>query len=70
MPEQLQERRIAMKRIVVVRRNDDYHASLEGHPEIWGCGKTSESAIGSLVSAHKEVFDIVEIKYSGPDSGK
>ena len=50
-------------KIVVTKRNDDYHACLDGHPEIWGCGKTADEAIGKLITAHEEEFNIkVECK--------
>lgn len=50
-------------KIVVTKRSDDYHACLDGHPEIWGCGKTQYEAIGNLVSAHGDTFKIeVECK--------
>lgn len=45
-------------KIVITRRSDDYHACLVGRPEIWGCGKTSDEAIGKLISAHAGTFNI------------
>ena len=45
-------------KIIVTRRNDDYHACLEGHPEIWGCGKTIDGAIGDLIRSHQDTFGI------------
>jgi hypothetical protein len=48
-------------KIVITRRTDDIHACLEGCPAIWGCGKTSDEAIGNLISTHPETFGI-EIK--------
>lgn len=47
-----------MLKIVITRRNEDYHACLEGRPEIWGCGKTQYEAIGNLIGAHKDTFKI------------
>lgn len=50
-------------KIVVTKRSDDYHACLDGHPEIWGCGETAEEAIGDLIKAHVDTFGItVEYK--------
>jgi len=46
-----------MRTIIIEKRKDDYMAYLEGHREIWGCGKDSDSAIGDLISAHKKEFD-------------
>jgi predicted RNase H-like HicB family nuclease len=45
-------------KIVVTKRSEDYHACLDGHPEIWGCGKTPNEAIGNLISAHTDTFKI------------
>lgn len=47
-----------MMKIVVTKRSDDYHACLDGHPEIWGCGKTPNEAIGNLITAHADTFRI------------
>ena len=50
-----------MTYIVVTKRSDDLHACMAGRPEIWGCGKTLYEAVGSLIAAHPERFNI-EIK--------
>ena len=47
--------------ITITKRADDYHACLKDHPEIWGCGKNVDEAIGSLIRAHGDTFG-VEIK--------
>jgi hypothetical protein len=44
--------------IIVTKRQDDFHASVAGHPEIWECGKTYLEAIGNLVITHIEMFNI------------
>lgn len=44
-------------RILVERRSEDYMAYLEGHREIWGCGKDYDSAIGDLIRSHGKKFD-------------
>lgn len=50
-------------KIIVTKRSDDYHACLEGYPGIWGCGRTPNEAIGSLITAHADMFKIkVEYK--------
>ena len=52
-----------MHKIIVTKRGDDYHASLAGRPEIWGCGKTINAAIGNLVQSHTEALNVkVELK--------
>lgn len=48
--------------IVVTKRTDDYHACIKGHPEIWGCGKDYDDAIGDLVRSHSYDFGI-KIRY-------
>lgn len=40
--------------ITVRRRSDDYMAFLTGDERIWGCGKTVNESIGSVVSAHPD----------------
>ncbi len=45
-------------KIVVTKRSDDYHACLDGHSEIWGCGKTFNEAISDLITAHTDTFKI------------
>lgn len=45
-------------KIIIINRKDDYHASLEGHPEIWGCGKCPDEAIGNLIRSHQEIFQV------------
>jgi len=47
-----------MKKIIVIQRDQDYKAYLESDPAIWGSGKTTQQAIGDLVAAYPEVFDI------------
>jgi hypothetical protein len=44
--------------IVVSRRFADYHACIKGRPEFWGCGHSSESAIGNLILSHAEQFAV------------
>ena len=54
-----------MKKIVVTKRNDDFHACLAGHSEIWDCGKTVSEAVGKLLLTHSDTFDLVILH---PDS--
>lgn len=49
-------------KIIITKRSDDLHACLDGHPEIWGCGKTSAQALGDMINAHQKTFNI-EIEY-------
>jgi hypothetical protein len=46
-------------KISITKRSDDYHACLEKHPEIWGCGKTIPQAIGDLIYSHRDKFKLV-----------
>lgn len=45
-------------KIVVKRRFDDYHVSIEGHPKSWDCGKNIPEAIGNLVMSCHDQFKI------------
>jgi hypothetical protein len=45
-------------KIIITRRTNDYHACLEGHPEIWAAGKTIYEAVGDLILHHGEKFNI------------
>ena len=58
-----------MNEIVVTNRTDDIHACLKDHPEVWGCGRTSLEAIGSLISVHPAVFGI-KINWELTDHGR
>jgi len=50
-----------MARLVVLKKRlGDYHASLKDNPKIWGCGKTPDAAVGNLVDAHRDAFEIPE----------
>ena len=46
-------------KIIIRERGDDYEAFIEGHPEILGCGKSVNAAIGDLVT--NNFFDSVFI---------
>lgn len=52
-------------KIVITKRHDDYHACIEGHPEIWGCGRDQDAAVGDLIRAHQEFFNVSEGKING-----
>lgn len=52
-------------KIVITKRSDDYHACIDGHQEIWGCGRDQNAAVGDLVRAHQEFFSIREEKING-----
>jgi hypothetical protein len=46
------------KVIIVLGQGDGYHVALQGHTSVWGSGKTIDEAIGNMISAHPEVFQI------------
>jgi hypothetical protein len=48
--------------IVVKKRSDDYHACMKDNEGVWGCGKDPVAAIGSLINAHRDYFNL-EIEY-------
>ncbi len=52
--------------IVIRKRADDLHASINGKPEIWGCGKSYYATLGNLISNHPEEFNI-RIEFSNDD---
>lgn len=45
-------------RIRVTRRSSDFHACIDGHPELWSCGSTPDAAIGACVRAHRDRLGI------------
>lgn len=49
--------------VVVTERTSDFHAQIKG-TEAWGCGATVKEAIGDLVFAHPEKFN-VEVALAG-----
>lgn len=49
-----------MKKIIITKRSDDYHAAIEDSGA-WGYGDTIDEAIGDLIRTHAERFNI-EIK--------
>jgi hypothetical protein len=42
----------------LTKRSDDYHACLENNTKIWGCGNSQDKAIGDLINAHRDIFNI------------
>ncbi len=53
---------MAEKKIIIEKRPDDYMAYLDGRKGIWGCGTTYDEAIGDMIRAHKDEFNL-EIIY-------
>lgn len=45
-------------KIKVTQRSHDFHACIDGKPEMWECGLTEEEAIGNLVKSHHKHFNI------------
>jgi hypothetical protein len=56
-----------VKCIVISRRSDDYMA-VEPDTKAWGCGPDPRAAIGDLVSAHWEKFDVEVIWPEAPNA--
>lgn len=44
--------------ITITKRTSDYHACLENHPEIWGCGRTEYEAVGNAIMNHPGKFNL------------
>ena len=49
---------MSVKNIVVTYRTHDVHVCVKGNPRIWGCGQTITEAIGDLMIAHTDHFEI------------
>lgn len=47
-----------LRTITVTSRSDDFHACLEDYTGVWGCGKTTDEAIGNLVRSLPDTFGI------------
>ena len=47
-----------MLKIKVIRRTNDFHASVEGRPGLWDCGNTASEAIGELLLSHPREFGV------------
>ncbi len=46
-------------RIIVERRADGFVAYWSENTNVWGFGRTTDAAIGALISVHAERFNIV-----------
>jgi len=51
-------------KIIFTMRLSDVHACIEGHPEIWSCGKNSSEALGNLIQGHPESFPYFDFTYN------
>ena len=49
-PELKRDRCVGMKRV------PKFHAQIKREPGFWGCGKSHDEAVGSLIRAHPEYF--------------
>lgn len=58
---------VTAAKIVITRRFADYHAAIDGTNGCkWGCGKTIDEAVGSLVRNHPGAFGaIVDLEKAG-----
>lgn len=59
-----------VKKIIVKRTGDEYHAFIEGHPEMWEAGKDYRLAVGKLVEGHPEEFGITVMMESEQEKTK
>ena len=46
------------KTVIINGRTCDVMAHLEDNPGVWGSGDNRAEAIGQMVNAHPEIFDI------------
>jgi len=44
--------------VIVVKRRDDYKASVKDYPAIGGCGANIKEAVGDLIITHADIFHI------------
>ena len=44
--------------IIITKRDEDFHARLEGQSGIWGCGKTKGEAVTELIETHSKNIGI------------
>lgn len=55
--------------IDVRKRSFDVHAQVKGDPRYWGCGKTADEAVGSVIRSHPLMFgltiDYPDVKTEG-----
>ena len=51
-----------MTGIIIENRTFDYMAIIEGKPGKWESGKNEDEAVGKLIIAHSELFNIENLK--------
>ena len=44
--------------ITVVKRSSDFIAYIDGDKSLWGCGKSPNEAVASVVYSHKDSLEI------------
>jgi len=49
---------VKITNITITKRASDYHACLENHPGIWGCGRNIYEAIGNVIMNHPDRFNL------------
>jgi hypothetical protein len=49
---------IKHKEIIITKRANDFHAHLKGWRGVWGCGNSTATAVGSLITNHPGRFNI------------
>jgi predicted RNase H-like HicB family nuclease len=47
------------KHLIIVQRTNDFHASLDGRPGVWGAGGSAAEAVGQMIIAHPGVFELI-----------
>ena len=49
-------------KIILTRRQNDYHACVEGRPKVWESGRSASEAVGNLIFTLREELGI-EIRF-------
>ena len=50
--------------IMIQKRAEDFKAFLQDDAGVWGCGMTSDAAVGDLVRSHAHRFNIAVVAVS------
>ena len=45
------------KKIILTKQSGGVLAAVDGNPKLWGWGKTTDEAVGSLMRTHRNFFE-------------
>jgi hypothetical protein len=58
-----------MQNVIATKRGEDYHATLESNPSIYGRGRSAIEAVGDLVIFHPEATQLFVKRSPGTKDG-